>query len=113
MSRGNAKQPIFVETEDYEQFLDLLSAALLRFHVLCRAYCLLPNHFHLLVEPAASPLSRMMQQLNSTYSQWFNRRHNRVGHLLQGRFKALLVDRNEYFLRVVRYIVLNPVKQDL
>jgi REP element-mobilizing transposase RayT len=113
MSRGNAKQPIFVETEDYEQFLEIVSATTERFQVLCRAYCLMPNHFHLLLQPAELPLSRMMQQLNSTYSQWFNRRYLRVGHLLQGRFKALLVDRDQYLLRVIRYIVLNPVKAGL
>jgi putative transposase len=113
MSRGNAKQPIFFEDEDYEQFLDLLSATAGRFRVLCRAYCLMQNHFHLLLEPSAYPLSRMMQQLNSAYGQGFNRRHNRVGHVLQGRFKALLVDRDEYFLQVLRYIVLNPVEAGL
>jgi REP element-mobilizing transposase RayT len=113
MSRGNAKQPIFVRPEDYERFLDLLSSTVARFNVRCRAYCLMPNHFHLLVEPAEHPLSRMMQQLNSAYSQWFNRRHDRVGHLLQGRFKALLVDRDQYLLQVLRYIVRNPVEAGL
>ncbi len=113
MSRGNAKQSIFLRDEDYRQFLDLLTVTTARFDIVCRAYCLMPNHFHLLLEPSAHPLSRMMQQLNSAYSQWFNRRHQRVGHVLQGRFKALLVDRNEYFLQVLRYILLNPVRAGL
>jgi putative transposase len=113
MSRGNAKQPIFLGERDYERFLELLSAASLRFGVLCRAYCLMQNHFHLLLEPRERPLSGMMQQLNSAYSQWFNRRHERVGHVLQGRFKALLVDRDEYFLQVLKYVVLNPVEAGL
>ena len=109
MSRGNARQQIFLDARDYQRFLALLSAATLRFHVSCLAYCLMPNHFHLLVQPRALPLSRMMQQLNSGYAAWFNRRHDRVGHLLQGRFKALLVETDVYFLRVLRYIVSNPV----
>ena len=113
MSRGNAKQQIFAGDEDYQHFLDLLSATASRFSVLCHAYCLIWNHFHLLLVPGAPPLSRMMQQLNSAYGQWFNRRHERVGHVFQGRFKALIVDRDTYFLQVLRYIVLNPVDAEL
>ena len=113
MSRGNDRQPIFLDTVDYQHFLDLLSVAADRFSVRCYAYCLIVNHFHLLLEIGDYPLSRMMQQLNSTYCQWFNRRHHRVGHLLQGRFKALLVDRSFYFLQVLRYVVLNPVEAGL
>lgn len=113
MSRGNAKQIIFAGAADYDRFLELLRATSSRFGVLCRAYCLMPNHFHLLLEPDQCPISRMMQQLNSAYSQSFNRRHARVGHVLQGRFKALLVDRDEYFLQLLRYIMLNPVAAGL
>ena len=110
MSRGNARQAIFVGPEDYEYFLERLSVTTSRFGVRCRAYCLMYNHFHLLLEPNQLPISRMMQQLNSSYSQRFNCRHERVGHVLQGRFKALLIDRDDYFRRVLRYIVLNPVR---
>lgn len=113
MSRGNAKQAIFVADTDYERFLALLGTTASRFGVRCRSYCLMPNHFHLLLQPDTWPLSRMMQQLNSAYSQSFNRQHDRVGHVLQGRFKALIVDRDPYFLQVVRYIVLNPVEARL
>ena len=113
MSRGNAKQTIFVGQADYEQFLELLEATSSRFDVRCRAYCLMPNHFHLLLQPRDTPVSCMMQQLNSAYSQSFNRRHDRVGHVLQGRFKSPLVDRDEYLLEVLRYIMLNPVEADL
>jgi REP element-mobilizing transposase RayT len=113
MSRGNAKQSIFLGAADYERFLALLGSTSSRFGVLCRAYCLMPNHFHLLLEPDADPLSRMMQQLNSAYSQSFNRQHDRVGHVLQGRFKALLVDRDSYFLQLLRYIMLNPIEANL
>jgi REP element-mobilizing transposase RayT len=113
MSRGNAKQTIFAADADYERFLELLGVTSSRFGVLCCAYCLMPNHFHLLLQPGAWPVSRMMQQLNSAYSQSFNRVHERVGHVLQGRFKAILVDRDEYFLQLLRYIMLNPVEAGL
>jgi putative transposase len=113
MSRGNARQEIFLDADDYAYFLERLSATSARFDVMCRAYCLMPNHFHLLVEPDRFPLSRMMHQLNSTYSQRFNLRHERVGHVLQGRFKALLIDVEDYFRRVLRYIALNPVRAEL
>ena len=71
------------------------------------------NHYHAIFQPGEVPLSRMMQQLNSTYCQWWNRRHNRVGHVLQGRFAAYLVDTHVYFLRAVRYVLRNPIKQQL
>lgn len=110
MSRGDDRQAIFVETGDYERFLTRLAVTTSRLGVRCRAHCLMRTHFHLLLQPQGLPLSRMMQQLNSSYSQWFNRRHERVGHLLQGRFKSPLVDVDAYFRRVLRYIVLNPVR---
>ena len=94
-------------------FLATLADSLARFRVDCLAYCEMDTHFHLLLTPHQVPLSRMMQQLNSTYSQFFNRHHRRVGHVLQGRFKALLVDRDIYFHRVLRYIVMNPVKAQM
>ena len=113
MSRGNARQEIFLEPDDYGRFLIRLAATSNRFNIRCRAYCLMPNHYHLLLEPAALPLSRMMQQLNSSYGQWFNRRHARVGHVMQGRFKALVLDDESYLRRVARYIALNPVRAGL
>jgi REP element-mobilizing transposase RayT len=113
MSRGNAKAQIFIEDADYTHFIGLVARTVARFRVSCRAFCLMPNHFHLLLEPTTLPVSRMMQQLNSAYSQFFNRRCRRVGHVLQGRFKAVLVDQDQYFRQVLRYIVLNPVKAGL
>ena len=113
MSRGNARQQIFFNTEDYAHFLVRLSVTSTRFRVRCRAYCLMRNHFHLLLQAGELPLGRMMQQLNSSYSQRFNRRHERVGHVLQGRFKGLLIDGDDYVRRVIRYIVLNPVRAGL
>jgi REP-associated tyrosine transposase len=110
MSRGNARQDIFLDDDDRARFLDRLAVTCARFCIRCHAYCLMRNHYHLVLEPSALPLSRMMQQLNSSYSQWFNRRHSRVGHVLQGRYKGLVLDDESYLRRVVRYIALNPVR---
>lgn len=110
ISRGNARQTIFTDDHDCRRYLDLLQRACDRFEVRCLAYCLMGDHMHLLLQPAEIPLSRMLQQLNSAYCQWFNRRHNRIGHVLQGRYKALMVETPDYFLTVLRYIMLNPVK---
>jgi REP-associated tyrosine transposase len=109
MSRGNAKQLIFLDDSDYHRYLDLLASTAQRFDVDCAAYCLMRNHVHLLLRPREAPLCRLMQQLNSTYCQWFNRQHSNAGHVLQGRYRSLLVHSYTYFLRAVRYIVRNPV----
>jgi len=109
MSRGNDKQCIFTDAVDYEKYLELLGGALARFGAECHAFCLVWNHSHLLVTPWEFPLPRMMQQLNSHYCQWFNHRHGRVGHVLQGRYRCKLIDDGSYFLNAVRYIALNPV----
>jgi len=113
VSRGNARQQIFDDSVDYQQFLRRLEHALLRGHLTCVAYCLMPNHVHLLVEAGEIPVSRPMQHLLSSYAQGFNRRYQRVGHVFQGRFKSLVVDTEDYLLAVVRYIVHNPVAAGL
>lgn len=112
-SRGNDRHAIFARDDDYERFLDVLAAALDRFRVRCPGYCLMPNHLHLLLRPAGQPVSRLMQQVNSIYAQWFNRTHGHSGHMLQGRFNSRLVDSNMYYLRVLRYVVRNPVAAGL
>lgn len=84
-----------------------------RYHWICHAYCLMPNHYHLLVETPLANLSQGMRQLNGVYTQAFNRRHNRTGHLLQGRYKAILVEKESHLLELARYIVLNPVRAGL
>jgi REP element-mobilizing transposase RayT len=109
-ARGNAKQCIFEDDVDCRQFLERLARALDRFAVDCLAYCLLWNHYHLLLVPGAQPLSRAMQNVNSAYCQWFNRRHGRVGHVLQGRFGACLIDDGSYLLTALQYIAMNPVE---
>jgi REP element-mobilizing transposase RayT len=109
-SRGNARQNIFMVDEDRDDFLNVLSKACDRYYWQCHAYCLMSNHYHLLIETRIPSLSRGMQYINGVYTQSFNRRHNRVGHVLQGRFKSILVDRDSYMLELARYIVLNPVR---
>jgi putative transposase len=112
-SRGNARQAIFFDDDDRRLFLHRLGAVVRTHGWRCRAYCLMPNHYHLLVETPRPNLSRGMQRLNATYSQGFNARHDRVGHVLQGRFSAILVERDSHLLEVSRYVVLNPVRAGL
>lgn len=112
-SRGNARQEIFLDDGDRRCLLDALGAVLDQFGWLCHAYCLMGNHYHLMVETPGPNLSRGMRQLNGLYTQRFNRRHRRVGHVFQGRFHSVIVDREAYLLELCRYIVLNPVRAGL
>jgi putative transposase len=109
-SRGNARRKIFLDDEDRQSFLDTLAWVVARFGWICHAYCLMDNHFHLLIETPEPNLSRGMRQLNGVYTQGFNRRHRKAGHLFQGRFKAILVERDSYLLELARYVVLNPAR---
>jgi len=109
-SRGNARKKIFLSDSDREGFITTLAWVVERFGWICHAYCLMDNHFHLLIETPRPNISSGMRQLNGVYTQRFNRLHKRVGHLFQGRFKAILVDRDNYLLELCRYIVLNPVR---
>lgn len=112
-SRGNARQTVFHEPGDFHAFRDLLGETCLRFDWHCHAHCLMPNHYHLLIETRAPTLSRGMRHLNGVFTQRYNRRRKRVGHVFQGRFKALLVQDEHYLLELARYIVLNPVRAKL
>lgn len=112
-TRGNGRQPIFADDSDRERFLVVLSGVVARHRLLCHAYCLMGNHYHLLLETPEANLSRAMQQLNGVYSKRFSRRHQRPGHVLEGRFHARIVDRDAYLQEVCRYIVLNPVRAGL
>jgi REP-associated tyrosine transposase len=112
-SRGNARQPIFLDDRDRSFFLNRLGEVVRSHEWQCHSYCLMPNHYHLLVETPEPNLSRGMRRLNGRYSQRFNRRHDRVGHVLQGRFHAVLVERETHLLELARYIVLNPVRAGL
>ncbi len=112
-SRGNAKQIIFLDDKDRRNFLIILSLTVKRFNLICHAYCLMDNHYHLLIETPEGNLSKGMKQLNSVYAQKFNWKNDIAGHLFQGRYKAILIEKENYLLTLCRYIVLNPVKAGL
>jgi putative transposase len=109
-SRGNARSDIFIDDTDRENFLGVTGKVVTRYNWLCHAYCLMDNHYHLLIETPDGNLSQGMRQLNGIYTQAFNRRHGRVGHILQGRFKAVIVEKESHLLELCRYVVLNPVR---
>lgn len=109
-TRGNERKAIFKDNQDRELFLDTLKKVVERYHWLCHAYCLMGNHYHLVIETPEGNLAKGMRQLNGIYTQSYNRRHRRVGHLFQGRYKAILVDKESHLLEVCRYVVLNPVR---
>jgi REP element-mobilizing transposase RayT/DNA-directed RNA polymerase specialized sigma24 family protein len=109
-SRGDRREPIFVDDHDRQGFLDVVAQALSRFDAEILAYCLMGNHYHFVLHTRKANLSLLMRQINGVYTQAFNRQHNKVGHLFQGRFKAILVDRDAYLLEVCRYVDLNPVR---
>jgi len=109
-SRGNAQQDIFTTDEDRLEFINRLRQSRNRYNIIIYAYCLMDNHFHLLVETPEGNVSQFMRHLNSAYTQNFNLSNNRVGHLFQGRFKSILVQKDLYLLELARYIVLNPVR---
>ena len=108
-SRGDRKEDIFRIADDRRVFLDILGQAMERFDAQVLAYCLMGNHYHLVLHTRQANLSRLMRHLNGVYTQYFNRRHDLVGHLFQGRFKAILVDRDAYLLSLCRYVERNPV----
>ncbi len=110
LSRGNESKAICRTEQDYELFLNTLKDCVDFYGVKIHAYCLMSNHFHLLVETPEPCLSKFMKRLLGVYTLRFNRRHHRHGHLFQGRYKAILVDEDTYFLPLSRYIHLNPVK---
>ena len=112
-SRGNAKQTIFFDEEDFTDFLTVLGQVTKRYHLLLHSYCLMPNHYHLLIETPEGNLARGMRQLNGAYTQHANQRHQRVGHLFQGRYRSILIDKENYLLELSRYIALNPVRANL
>ena len=109
-SRGNQRSKIFEDDRDREAYLEILSEVIKRYSWLCYAYCLMDNHYHLFIETPGGDLSRGMRQLNGLYTQRYNTIHRSTGHVFQGRFKSILVEKESYFLELCRYIVLNPVR---
>jgi putative transposase len=112
-SRGNGRAAIYLDDGDREAFLKVLGEVCRRMRWLCYSYCLMTNHYHLVIETLDNTLSKGMRQLNGVYTQCFNRHHGRVGHVFQGRYKAILVDREPYLLELVRYVVLNPIRANM
>ncbi|MDA8083700.1 MAG: transposase [Nitrospiraceae bacterium] len=108
--RGNARKPIYKDDDDRIMFFDVLHRVIQRYNWLCYAYCLMSNHYHLVIETPDANISKGMRQLNGIYTQRFNRKYHRTGHVFQGRYKAILIDREGYLLEVCRYVVLNPVR---
>ncbi len=109
-SRGDGQDDIYFDDEDRKIYLEVLRHVCERFNWVVHAYCLMTNHYHLLVETPDGNLSKGMRQLNGVYTQRFNRKVNRVGHVFQGRYKAIIVQKETYLLELARYIVLNPVR---
>jgi REP element-mobilizing transposase RayT len=109
-ARGDGREDIYLSDADRRLFLAVLGSVAERFNWTIHAYCLMSNHYHLLVETPEGNLSKGMRQLNGVYTQDFNRTHHRVGHVFQGRYKAILVEKEAYLLELVRYVVLNPVR---
>ena len=109
-ARGDRREDIFEDDQDRQMFLATLEQVITQFNWICHAWCLMDNHYHLLIQTPDGNLSKGMRQLNGVYTQTNNRRHKRVGHLFQGRFKGILVDSDTYLLELTRYVVLNPVR---
>lgn len=109
-SRGDRREVIYIDNGDREIFLSLLGEVCSRFNWIVYSYCLMDNHYHLLVETPDANLAKGMRQLNGVYTQRYNRRHGQVGHLFQGRYKAILVQKETYLMELSRYIVLNPLR---
>ena len=109
-SRGDGREAIFLTEEDKRLFLSVLSEVVRDFNWAVHAYCLMDNHYHFLIETPDGNLSKGMRQLNGVYTQRFNRQHGRVGHVFQGRYKAIIVQKESYLLELARYVVLKPVR---
>jgi len=110
MNRGRRGEIVFVEGKDYLEFINLLKEASDMWRVRIGAYCLMPNHYHLLIQTPDANLSRCMRHINGVYTQRFNRYHNCDGQLFRGRYKSILVDGDSYLLELLRYIHRNPLR---
>jgi REP element-mobilizing transposase RayT len=109
-SRGNQREQIFWDNKDREKFKNILRRTKERYSYLLHAYVLMDNHYHLLIETPYANIKQIMQNINTSYTVYINKRHKRTGHLLQGRYKAFIIDKESYLLELGRYIHLNPVR---
>ncbi len=114
MVRGNQKQITFVEEEDFAKYLDLLRHYKREYGFKLYGYCLMPNHVHLILEVEDGiDLSKIMQGLNQAYTLWFNKKYEKVGHLWQGRYKSMVIQKNKYMLDCLEYVELNPIRANI
>jgi len=114
MVRGNQKQITFIEEEDFAKYLDLLRHYKRKYGFKLYGYCLMPNHVHLILEVEDGiDLSKIMQGLNQAYTLWFNKKYEKVGHLWQGRYKSMVIQKNKYMLDCLEYVELNPIRANI
>ena len=110
ITRGNQRQRVFKDRDDYEQYLKILGDYKIQYDYVLYGYVLVSNHVHLLIETKEKPLSKILQGINQSYTIYFNKRYGMVGHLFQGRYKAILCEKDAYLLSLVKYIHLNPIR---
>jgi len=114
MVRGNQKQITFIEEKDFAKYLDLLRHYKREYGFKLYGYCLMPNHVHLILEVEDGiDLSKIMQGLNQAYTLWFNKKYEKVGHLWQGRYKSMVIQKNKYMLDCLEYVELNPIRANI
>lgn len=114
IARGNQKQSVFLETEDYKKYLKILAKYKKRYNFKLYCFCLMPNHVHLIIEvQQAEILWKILHGLNLSYTLYFNFKYNKVGHLWQDRFKSKLIQKDDYFLKCITYIENNPLRSSL
>lgn len=113
MVRGNNGENILAEEKHKNKYLDIIASYKEKIGFMLYSYCIMDNHVHLLIEVKDVPLSKIMQRIQQVYTQWFNRKYNRTGHVFQQRYKALLCDKDSYLLQLIRYIHNNPVKANI
>jgi REP element-mobilizing transposase RayT len=113
MARGNGRMSIFLDDRDYRQLEFLLGEVVAEYDVECWGFCGMGNHYHAILRPTRPNISAAMRRLNGEYAQWWNRRHSRVGHVFQGRFKDQIVSREQYLMALIRYVARNPLRAGL
>lgn len=109
-ARGNERKAIFKDSIDYEAFIEMLGKARKKYKVIICCYVLMPNHYHIVIGTPGGNLTKAMKHIQTEYAMYYNRRHRRSGHLFQGRYKALIIDKDRYLLELSRYIHLNPLR---
>ncbi len=113
INRGNQRKSIFLSDDDFLFMLDTLARATAKYEALIHAFCLMPNHFHVLIQVQKVPLSTIMRSSLTAYARYFNRAHHKTGHVFQGRYRAILCQKDSYLLELTRYIHLNPLRSHL